>query len=115
MEELTELRGVGRKTANVVLGNAFHQNVGVVVDTHVSRLSQRLGLTTHTDPVKIEQDLMKLVPRDDWTMISHLLIYHGRQICVARKPRCVECPVFDLCPSGPKFVAEGVAAGTPKK
>ncbi len=111
MEELTELRGVGRKTANVVLGNAFNQNVGVVVDTHVSRLSQRLGLTGNTDPVKIEQDLMKLVPQDDWTLISHLLIFHGRQICVARKPRCRECPVFDLCPSGKKFVADGTAAG----
>jgi endonuclease-3 len=110
MEELTELRGVGRKTANVVLGNAFDQNVGVVVDTHVSRLSQRLGLTANTDPVKIEQDLMKLVPQEDWTLISHLLIFHGRQICVARKPRCRECPLFDLCPSGPKLVAKGEAA-----
>ena len=110
MEALTELRGVGRKTANVVLGNAFNQNIGVVVDTHVSRLSQRLGLTTHTDPVKIEQDLTKLVPQDDWTLISHLLIFHGRQICVARKPRCRECPLFDLCPSGPKLVAKGEAA-----
>ncbi|MGN6368894.1 MAG: endonuclease III [Phycisphaerae bacterium] len=106
MEELTELRGVGRKTANVVLGNAFGQNVGVVVDTHVSRLSQRLGLTGNTDPVKIEQDLIKLVPQEEWTLLSHLLIFHGRQICVARKPRCEACPVLADCPTGQKLVAE---------
>jgi len=106
MEELTALRGVGRKTANVVLGNAFHQNVGVVVDTHVSRLSQRLNLSTNTDPAKIEQDLMKIVPQKDWTLLSHLLIFHGRQICFARKPRCEQCPLLKLCPAGPKFLAE---------
>jgi len=99
MEALTALPGVGRKTANVVLGNAFGINDGVVVDTHVQRLSQRLRLTTRTDPVKIEQDLMKLVPRDEWTLFSHLLIHHGRAICQARKPQCEICPVNDLCPS----------------
>ncbi len=99
MEALTALPGVGRKTANVVLGNAFHRNVGVVVDTHVRRLAQRLGLTASDDPEQIERDLMEVVPRDDWTDISHLLIYHGRAICVARKPRCGECALADLCPS----------------
>src|SRR6476620_8158503 len=86
MDELTHLAGVGRKTANVVLGNAFGQNIGITVDTHVTRLSERLGLTAQTDPVKIEQDLIKLVPQEDWTLFSHLLIFHGRQICIARKP-----------------------------
>ena len=99
MEALTALPGVGRKTANVVLGNAFGINDGVVVDTHVQRLSRRLRLTSRSDPVKIEQDLMKLVPRDDRTLFSHLLIHHGRQICQARKPACEVCPVNDLCPS----------------
>jgi endonuclease-3 len=114
MDELTALQGVGRKTANVVLGNAFGQNIGVVVDTHVSRLSNRLGLTAHDDAVKIEQDLMPLVPKEDWTLFSHLLISHGRQICIARKPRCEECPLFKLCPTGPKLVAEGLSAGAAK-
>ncbi|HEY7118633.1 MAG TPA: endonuclease III [Tepidisphaeraceae bacterium] len=104
MEELTHLAGVGRKTANVVLGNAFDQNVGIVVDTHVGRISQRLDLTSHTDPVKIEQDLMPLVPREDWTLWSHLLIHHGRAICQARKPKCGECPVLQYCPAGQKLV-----------
>jgi endonuclease-3 len=99
MEELTRLPGVGRKTANVVLGNAFGRNEGIVVDTHVARLSNRLGLTTETDPVKIEQDLMRLVPRAQWTMLSHLLIEHGRRVCHARKPKCPECTLVDLCPS----------------
>lgn len=99
MEELTALPGVGRKTANVILGNAFGQNDGVVVDTHVARLSHRLGLVTGDDPVKIERALMKLFPRDQWTMLSHLLIEHGRRICDARKPRCAECFLADLCPS----------------
>jgi endonuclease-3 len=99
MEELTRLPGVGRKTANVVLGTAFGLNEGVVVDTHVSRLANRLKLTSQKDPVKIERDLMKLVPRRDWTDFSHLLIHHGRQICDARKPKCELCPVNDLCPS----------------
>ena len=99
MEELTALPGVGRKTANVVLGNAFNLPVGVVVDTHVTRVSGRLGLTAHSDPVKIEQDLMKLIPQKEWTVFSHRLIAHGRQICVARKPKCRECLLNDVCPS----------------
>lgn len=99
MEALRALPGVGRKTANVVLGNAFGRNVGIVVDTHVQRLSRRLGLTAQTDPEKIEQDLLGLVPQDDWTLWSHLLIDHGRQVCAARKPRCAACVVADLCPS----------------
>jgi len=99
MEELTSLRGVGRKTANVVLGNAFNQNVGVVVDTHVGRLARRLGLSQHDDPVKVEQDLMELVPQADWTLLSHLLIFHGRQICGARNPQCHACKLNKLCPS----------------
>lgn len=99
MEALTALHGVGRKTANVVLGNAFGRNEGVVVDTHVSRLSQRLKLTTHADPEKIEQDLMGLIPRDLWTMFSHWLIWHGRRRCYARKPDCANCEVQHLCPS----------------
>jgi endonuclease-3 len=103
MDELTELRGVGRKTANVVLGNAFAQNVGIVVDTHVARLSQRLGLTSHSDPVKIEQDLMPLVPTAQWTTLSHQLIYHGRKICLARNPKCAQCPLLPHCPTGAKL------------
>jgi len=99
MEELTALPGVGRKTANVVLGNAFKKNVGIVVDTHVARVSARLGLTANSDPVKIEEDLMKLIPQKEWTVFSHRLIYHGRQICIARKPKCSECRLNELCPS----------------
>jgi len=99
MAELTALPGVGRKTANVVLGNAFGLDEGVVVDTHVGRLSKRLGLTRHDDPVKVEADLMKLVPRDAWTLWSHLLIFHGRQVCKAPRPRCADCVLADLCPS----------------
>jgi endonuclease-3 len=99
MNELTHLPGVGRKTANVVLGNAFGIDEGVVVDTHVTRVSFRLGLTRETDAVKIEQDLMKVVPREKWTLFSHLLIFHGRAICVARRPLCEKCPLWDLCPS----------------
>jgi endonuclease-3 len=99
MEELTALPGVGRKTANVVLGTALGKNDGVVVDTHVTRISRRLGLTGHSDPEKIERDLMAVVPRDEWTMIAHRLIHHGRQICIARSPRCEICPLTDLCPS----------------
>jgi len=99
MDALVALPGVGRKTANVVLGNAFDTNVGVVVDTHVTRVSRRLALTRQTDPVKIEQDLMKLFPQQSWTMLSHLFIEHGRQICEARKPKCEVCPLSDLCPS----------------
>jgi endonuclease-3 len=103
MDALTKLPGVGRKTANVVLGNAFHRNVGVVVDTHVRRLSQRLLLTDHDDPERIEEDLMHVVPQEDWTDIAHLFIYHGRAVCTARKPRCGECVLNDICPSA--FVA----------
>lgn len=99
MDALVALPGVGRKTANVVLGNAFGINVGVVVDTHVTRVSRRLALTRHTDPVKIEQNLIRLFPSDGWTMLSHLFIEHGRQVCIARKPRCGVCPLVDLCPS----------------
>jgi len=100
MEELTALAGVGRKTANVVLGNAFGQNVGIVVDTHVSRLSQRLGLTAQKQPEKIEQDLMPIVPQKDWTLFAHLLIYHGRAVCQAKKPMCEGCPLRADCPTG---------------
>jgi endonuclease-3 len=99
MEALRVLPGVGRKTANVVLGNAFGMNVGVTVDTHVARLTKLLGLTRHTDPIKIERDLMDLVPRKDWTLVSHLLIWHGRQVCIARRPRCDECVLRHGCPS----------------
>ena len=102
MAELVALPGVGRKTANVVLGNAFATNDGVVVDTHVGRLAARLGLSTATDPVKIEHDLMPLFPRADWTLLSHLLIDHGRKVCNARKPLCAICPLADLCPSAQK-------------
>jgi endonuclease-3 len=109
LEELCALPGVGRKTANVVLGNAFHRDEGIVVDTHVIRLSQRLGLTRHKDPVKIEIDLMKLVPREHWTDWSHWLIWHGRRRCYARKPDCLNCEVFRLCPSGKIFLRTGVA------
>jgi len=99
LDALVTLPGVGRKTANVVLGTAFGQNAGVVVDTHVSRLSRRLGLTRHTDPEKIETDLMKIVPREHWTDFSHGLILHGRAVCQARRPRCEHCVLSDLCPS----------------
>jgi endonuclease-3 len=99
MEALVGLPGIGRKTANVILGNAFGRDEGIVVDTHVRRLSRRLRFTTHDDPEKIEHDLMDLFPRERWTMLSHLLIFHGRRVCVARKPRCEECVVSHLCPS----------------
>jgi endonuclease III len=99
MEALVALPGVGRKTANVVLGNAFGIDHGIVVDTHVKRLSKRLGFTRQTDPVKVEADLVRIFPQERWTMLSHLLIFHGRQVCVARKPRCPGCPVAQLCPS----------------
>jgi endonuclease-3 len=99
MDELTHLPGVGRKTANVILGNAFGVNEGIVVDTHVARLSKRMGLTRETDPVKIERALMPLFPQAQWTMLSHLLIEHGRRICDAKKPKCGDCVLADLCPS----------------
>ncbi|MDW8308476.1 MAG: endonuclease III [Verrucomicrobiales bacterium] len=102
MEALTALDGVGRKTANVVLGNAFGINDGIVVDTHVVRLARRLGLSRQTDPNKIEQDLMQLVPRPDWTLFSHWLIWHGRRRCFARKPDCAQCELARLCPSAGK-------------
>ncbi len=98
MEELIQLDGVGRKTANVVLGNAFGINVGVVVDTHVGRLSNRLGLTKETDPVKVEKALIQLVPQADWTQFSHWLIWHGRRRCAARNPDCAACELAELCP-----------------
>jgi endonuclease-3 len=98
MDELHALAGVGRKTANVVLGNAFGINVGVVVDTHVTRLSNRLGLAKGTDAVKLEQALMKLVPQDEWCLFSHWLIWHGRRRCDARKPACADCEIQQLCP-----------------
>jgi len=106
MEALTSLAGVGRKTANVVLGNAFGKNVGVVVDTHVARLSQRLGLTSHTAADKIERDLMEIVPQDQWALWSHLLIHHGRAICTARGPLCEKCPILEHCPTGEQILAE---------
>ncbi len=106
LDELAALPGVGRKTANVVLGNAFGRNDGVVVDTHVGRLSGRLGLTRHTDPVRIERDLMKLFPRDSWTDLSHWLIFHGRRRCMARNPDCPSCELQDLCPTGARRLAD---------
>ena len=99
MQDLVALPGVGRKTANVVLGNAFGIDEGVVVDTHVRRLSNRLGLSQKKDPQKIEQDLIELVPQEDWTVFSHLMIFHGRQVCKARKPDCPNCVLNDVCPS----------------
>ena len=99
MEELVRLPGVGRKTANVVLGNAFSVNEGVVVDTHVRRVSGRLGLTAHQDPEKIERDLLEVVPEEERTLFSHLLIFHGRRVCKSRKPNCPECVLNHVCPS----------------
>jgi endonuclease III len=104
LEELITVPGAARKTANVVLGTAFGISSGVVVDTHVQRISHRLGLTKNTDPVKIEQDLMKIVPRERWILFSHQLIHFGRGICVARKPKCAECPLESLCKSPDKTV-----------
>jgi len=99
MDTLVRLPGVGRKTANVVLGNAFRKNDGIVVDTHVGRLSLRLGLSKESDPVKVEQDLMPLFPRKDWALLAHLLIFHGRRVCDARAPKCEICVLSDICPS----------------
>jgi endonuclease-3 len=108
MDELHALAGVGRKTANVVLGNAFNINIGVVVDTHVTRLANRLGLAKGTDAVKLEQDLMPLVPQKDWTLFSHWLIWHGRRRCAARAPDCVNCEIKNLCPqTGIKIYDKG--------
>jgi endonuclease-3 len=105
MEDLRTLPGVARKTANVVLGVGYGIADGVVVDTHVERLSRRLGLSRGRNPEEIEQDLMRLVPRDEWIVLSHLLIFHGRQVCQARKPACDRCPVASLCPSAPFYLA----------
>ena len=107
MAELHALPGVGRKTANVVLGNAFQKDEGIVVDTHVARLSQRLGLTTQEDAEKIELDLMKLIPREHWTNWSHWLIWHGRRRCYARKPDCFNCELLSVCLSGTRFIRAG--------
>ena len=115
MAQLRELPGVGRKTANVVLGNAFHIDEGIVVDTHVIRLSERLRLTKQSDPEKIEQDLMKLVPRQHWTNWSHWLIWHGRRRCFARRPDCHHCEVLRICPSGKIFIRTGMAAPAEKE
>ncbi len=102
MEELVSLPGVGRKTANVVLGNAFGKAEGIVVDTHVRRIAGRLGLSAQTDPEKIEADLMAVIPGNEWILFPHLLIWHGRKICVARAPKCPECPIAKDCPSAEK-------------
>jgi endonuclease-3 len=112
LADLVQLPGVGRKTANVVLGVAFGKSEGVVVDTHVQRISQRLGWTKHTEPVEIEQDLMKVVPKPEWDRVSHVLIFHGRRICFARKPNCEGCPVNDACPSA--FDAENIGRKGPR-
>ena len=113
LAELIELPGVGRKTANVVLGVAFGMPEGVVVDTHVMRLSQRLGWTKHAEPGPIELDLCKIFPREDWDMLSHTLIFHGRRVCFARKPACAGCVVNDVCPSA--FNAENVGRKAPRR
>jgi len=112
MDQLRELPGVGRKTANVVLGNAYGINEGVTVDTHVTRLARLLDLTRNTDPLRIETDLMALFPRKDWALLSHLLIWHGRRVCIARRPRCEHCVVNPLCPSatGPRLTRKGASA-----
>lgn len=111
MAELIELEGVGRKTANVVLGNAFGISEGIVVDTHVARLSQRLGLSKQTAAEKIETDLQRLVPPPDWSLVSHLLIWHGRRRCDARKPDCANCEIRQLCPSMGKIIKLQVKHG----
>lgn len=112
MEDLLKLPGVARKTANVVLAHAFDIHMGVTVDTHVKRLSYRLGLTEHTDPIRIERDLMKLLPQDDWENWSIRLIYHGRAVCMARNPQCDRCALADLCPSA--SVADKPLTNVPK-
>jgi endonuclease-3 len=99
MEDLLTLHGVARKTANIVLGNAYGKVEGIAVDTHVRRVAQRLGFTAHDDPDRVEQDLMRLIPRDRWFDFTYVLIDHGRALCVARRPRCERCPVSHLCPS----------------
>jgi endonuclease-3 len=114
LEELTTLRGVGRKTANVVIGTAFGGQ-GVVVDTHVKRLSKRLGWTTQTDPVKIERDLMELFPRDVWTQLGHTLIFHGRRVCKAQRPDCPNCPILEDCPDGKARLGGAEARGAKQR
>jgi endonuclease-3 len=111
MAALVVLPGVGRKTANVILGNAFGRNEGIVVDTHVTRLANRLALASGEDAVKLERALLPLFPRDQWTMLSHLLIEHGRQICDARKPKCGACVLVDVCPGRQMCVGEWVSGG----
>ena len=111
MEELRKLPGVGRKTANVVLGNAYNMNEGVTVDTHVTRLSGLLGLSRQVDAVKIESELMQLFPREDWGLLSHLLIFHGRNVCIARRPRCGDCVLASLCPSAYLNASSRLLAG----
>ncbi|MBV9107703.1 MAG: endonuclease III [Verrucomicrobia bacterium] len=113
MEELTKLAGVGRKTANVVLGNAFSIEEGIVVDTHVTRLATRFNLTTKTEPGKIEADLMRLVPRSQWTNFSHWLIWHGRRRCYARNPDCAHCEIGTLCPSYGMFLKNARSEAAP--
>src|SRR5580700_1738183 len=113
MEELTQLAGVGRKTANVVLGNAFSIAEGIVVDTHVARLAKRFGFTTKIEPEKIEADLMRLVPRSRWTIFSHWLIWHGRRRCYARNPDCVNCELGSVCPSYGKFAKNAASTARP--
>ena len=115
MEELVELPGVGRKTANVILGNAYGINAGVIVDTHVTRLSGRLGFTKRADPVEIERDLMKIVPRDEWTKFANHLILHGRRVCIARKPDCPNCVVNDICPSSQLTPREDAGSAEPSR
>ena len=115
MAELRPLPGVGRKTANVVLGNAYDASEGITVDTHVLRLSSLLHLTRQTDPEKVEQDLMRLVPRDDWALVSHLLIWHGRRICIANRPKCAECVLNDICPSAFKVTGRVKRPSRPSK
>jgi endonuclease-3 len=105
MEALVRLPGVGRKTANVILGNAYGVSEGITVDTHVLRLARLLRLTAETEPEKVERDLMELVPRPDWAVFSHLLIWHGRRICIANRPQCDLCPLTDVCPSAFKAKA----------
>ncbi|HEV7239588.1 MAG TPA: endonuclease III [Thermoanaerobaculia bacterium] len=114
IEELVALPGVGRKTANVVLGNAYGIEAGVIVDTHVTRLSGRLGFTESADPVEIEQDLMKIAPRGEWTAFANRLILHGRRVCIARKPLCEECALNDICPSAEIATADRSSLASPK-
>lgn len=114
IRDLVTLPGVARKTANVVLGNAFGMNEGIAVDTHVSRLAQRLGMTRENAPEQIEQDLMRIIPQEHWTLISHLLIWHGRRQCMAKKPLCETCPLKKICPSAPLYLSKKPVRKLPK-